>query len=97
MKGFILGLTISFLTLYSFNFLPSKEKNFKEQLDLYIGKYCFHLHHWITTFILIMVLVLGKYSDNDIFRLSLGVLVGICFEDFLFRDIFKIRRCGVMS
>tara|TARA_Y100000389_G_C17328260_1_gene446691 strand:- start:238 stop:579 length:342 start_codon:yes stop_codon:yes gene_type:complete len=101
---FIFTLLIGFLVMYYANYLPNKKN--KDQKDkknktiqellLVINKNCFHIHHYITAILLIIFLLLGKFSNNYMLIAIIGLLIGFSMEDFLFADVFKIKHnCSV--
>ena len=98
---FIFTLVIGFLVMYYTNYLPNQKnkdekdkKNKKniQELLLIINKDCFHIHHYLTAILLITFLLLGKFSNNYILAAIIGLLIGGSMEDFLFRDVFKIKN-----
>jgi hypothetical protein len=76
------------------NYIPSR-RGVREELDLFIGSNCFHIHHWISCFIMLGLLWFGKsYGKTARFDIVFGILLGIGLEDFLFRNILNVRNCN---
>ena len=91
---FILLITLitGFLFAYVINYLP-RNRTYRQELDLFIGKKCYHIHHWITLGIILGVFLIGYYNKSIILFYSVvGIMLGLIFEDFLFRDFLKIRN-----
>ena len=88
----IFGTILGFIILVCLNYFPQK-KNYKEELDFFIGKHCFHIHHWISLSIIILFMMAGRYASLTHYRFLIGILLGAIMEDFLFRNIFNIRNC----
>jgi hypothetical protein len=96
---FISQLIVGFLILYFTNYLPNnKNKNTEisnqvlQQLILIVNKNCYHIHHWITFTIFIILMLIGKFTNNYILTGIIGLLIGGILESFLFKDTFKIKN-----
>ena len=93
----ISSVVLGFIFAYKFNYSPIKKhgKNIKyrQELDLFIGKTCYHIHHWIYFSIMLIFFFIGKYENtNFISNIIMGSLIGFIFEDFLFGDVFWIKN-----
>jgi len=77
---------------YIINYLPKVKGSKKPQkLLLYWGWNTYHIHHWITFSLVILILLLGRYSNKTLFHILIGVSLGCIFEGFLFKDFLKIK------
>jgi len=90
-------LIIGFTLAYFINYKPNmKNKNERQELDLLIGNKCYHIHHWITFTLIIIILFIGKYIiTQSLFFSIIGILFGFILEDFLFtgkKSLFKIKN-----
>jgi hypothetical protein len=65
---------------------------YKEELKLYWGMYCYHLHHFITYSFLIGLILMGRYVNPFITNCIIVVLLGILVEDFMYGDVFRLRE-----
>jgi len=93
----ISSVVLGFVFAYKFNYSPNKKHgkdiNYRQELDLFIGKTCYHIHHWIYFSILLIVFCLGKYDETYyLSNIIMGALIGFIFEDFLFADVFWIKN-----
>ena len=96
MKVIILSATFSFLFMVLINYLPSfKLPNFRQELDLFIGKNCYHIHHWLSFLLIVLLIVLARNIKKNTYHLIIGILIGCIFEDFLFRNVFSFRNCNI--
>lgn len=91
---FFPGFMSGFFLFIIFHYIPSKKYNIKMELDLFIKSNCFHIHHWISTLIIIIFMFIGRYIAIYYFKFIIGLLVGILVEDFLFRNVFKLYNCN---
>ena len=100
-KFAIISVIFGFLIGYIFNYSPHKKHGkklrYRQEFDLFIGKYCYHIHHWITLSVLLIVLNLGKYDmDGVLFNFTEWFILGLILEGFLFKDAFKIKNnCNI--
>jgi hypothetical protein len=69
-----------------------KKRWYKEELKLYWGLYCYHLHHFITYSFFIGLILLGRYVNPFITNCVIVVLLGILVEDFMYGDVFRLRE-----
>jgi hypothetical protein len=83
---FIISLTLSIAINYN------KAGNFKEELKLIWGNKCFHIHHWITYSIFIILILIGTTKNRIMIYSIITILLAIISEDFLYRNIFKLRE-----
>ena len=73
-------------------FLLAYVVNFKhavgglQELVLFFGGNCYHIHHWEWTFAFIAMLLLGMYiKDKWYIWVIIAFLFGLALEDLLFR------------
>ncbi len=69
-----------------------KKRWYKEELKLYWGLYCYHLHHFITYSFFIGLILLGRYVNPFITNCVIVILLGILVEDFMYGDVFRLRE-----
>ena len=69
-----------------------KKRWYKEELKLYWGLYCYHLHHFITYSFFFGLILLGRYVNPFITNCVIVVLLGILVEDFMYGDVFRLRE-----
>ena len=92
-KNYILVTILGFILAYQVNYKSTTP----QALYLIWDKNCYHIHHWITYSILIILLLLYKHYSIDIEYLFIFFLIGLSLEDFLYRDVLKIRvNCNKM-
>ena len=89
---YIYGLIFIIALLLSVRINYDKKKSYREELKLYWGKYCFHLHHWITYSIFIALIMIGKYNSELMVNSTIAVLLAIIFEDFLYGNVFNLKE-----
>tara|TARA_B100000902_G_C26893954_1_gene708778 strand:- start:127 stop:435 length:309 start_codon:yes stop_codon:yes gene_type:complete len=89
----LIGFSIAYLVHYLPHSLEkkNKEKKYTKKLILTWNSKKYHIHHWITFSIIIILLLLGKYVSDSLFFVFIGLALGTIFEDFLFDNIFKIE------
>ena len=90
---FIISTLVGYILSYYIHYLPHKndvDKKYTKKLILTWDSKEYHLHHWITFSLVILILLLGKYSNDILIVIYIGLCVGTVFEDFLFDNIFKI-------
>ncbi len=91
---FIISIIISYTLSYYIHYLPHKNdvnKKYTKKLILTWDSKQYHIHHWITFSLVIFILLLGKYSNDYLIAIYIGLCLGTIFEDFLFDNIFKIE------
>jgi hypothetical protein len=69
-----------------------KEPTFIEELKLYWGKECYHIHHWITFSLIIGLILIVQYTPPIISYIIIAFSLGAIVEDFLFSDIFVVKE-----
>lgn len=89
---YIYGLFFLITLLLSIRINYDKKKSYREELKLYWGKYCFHIHHWITYSLFILLILIGKYNSELMVNTTIAVLLAIILEDFLYGNIFNLRE-----
>ena len=85
---------IGYTLAYFIHYLPhknDKEKKYTKKLILTWNSKQYHIHHWITFSIIILLLLIGKYVPTPVLLVLIGLSLGTIFEDFLFDNIFKIE------
>jgi hypothetical protein len=94
MRELYFGIFVGFGGFILLNYIPSR-KGVREELDLFIGRECIHIHHWISCLLMFTILWYGKYYGKTTgFNMLSGILLGMILEDFLFRNIYNIRNCN---
>ena len=89
----IIAILFGFILAYVLNYKSTK----KQALMLIWNDKCFHIHHWISYSMLLLVILFAKYFPIKIDIYIIFFLIGLILEDFLYRDIFKIReKCSKM-
>lgn len=91
---FILSIMVAYALSYYIHYLPHKndtDKKYTKKLILTWNSKQYHIHHWITFSLVIFILLLGKYSNDYLIAIYIGLCLGTIFEDFLFDNIFKIE------
>jgi|TARA_Y100000992_G_scaffold300968_1_gene270768 hypothetical protein len=91
---FVLFTGIGYGLSYYIHYLPHQndpDKKYTKKLILTWDSKDYHIHHWITFSLIILLLVLGKFSPNWLIVIFIGLSLGTIFEDFLFDNIFKIE------
>ena len=86
---------IGFIISYYVHYLPTINdinNEFPKKLILFWNNKTYHIHHWITFSIIIIILYIGSASQKYVFNSIIGLCLGTIFEDFLFDDIFKIEK-----
>ena len=82
------------------NYAKKKEKKGKQYLILFWGKNCYHIHHWITTLVIIATLLISRYATSTVLYGIIAMLLGVMMEDLVYplRSIFKIKSdCSNLS
>lgn len=69
----------------------------KKKLILQWNKYCYHIHHWITFSILILI-TYNLFLPSYIKKILIYLFIGVILENFTFKGIFKIKeKCSIME
>jgi hypothetical protein len=89
---YIYGLFFIITLLLSIRVNYEKKKSYREELKLYWGKYCFHIHHWLTYTLFILLILIGRYNSDLMVYSTLAVLLAIILEDFLYGNVFILRE-----
>ena len=96
----ILSIVIGYLLAYFINYLPQQKDiniNFLQKLELTWNSKKYHIHHWITFLIIILSMLIGRYTDFKSFSVLFGLLIGGILEGFLFDDWHIIRKVPKFS
>jgi hypothetical protein len=80
---------ISFIFSVLINF--TKASSYKEELILYWGQDCFHIHHWLFMSCFILLLLIGRHCPDFVLYAFIAILLGAILEDFLYRNVLQIR------
>ena len=96
MKLLLFSIFVGYSIAYLIHYLPhqidtGKKKSYSKKLILTWNSKHYHIHHWITFSIIILLLLIGKYAPKTIMYVFIGLSLGSIFEDFLFDNIFKIE------
>ncbi len=89
---YIYGLFFIIALLLAIRVNYEKKRSYREELKLYWGKYCFHIHHWITYLLFIVLILIGKYNSELMVNSTIAVLLAIILEDFFYGNIFSLRE-----
>lgn len=89
---YIYGLFFIITLLLSIRVNYEKKKSYREELKLFWGKYCFHIHHWLTYSLFILLILIGRYNSDLMVYSAIAVLLAIILEDFLYGNIFNLRE-----
>ena len=90
----IIFIIIGYKICYHINYLPQQGqlKHLKKQyLILTWNSQDYHIHHWITFSIIIILLIIGRYCPLYIFLMVIGLSLGCILEGFLFNDWYQIK------
>ena len=91
---FIISVIVGYTLSYYIHYLPHKNdvnKKKTKKLILTWNSKKYNIHHWITFSLVILIVLLGKYSSDELIAIYIGLCLGTIFEDFLFDNIFKIE------
>ena len=97
MKLLFFSIFVGYIISYLIHYLPhslekkTNDKKYTKKLILTWNSKQYHIHHWITFSIIILLAILGKYAPRPFFYVLIGLSLGTIFEDFLFDNIFKIE------
>lgn len=85
----------AFLFMTYYNYFKPKDFNYKQKIILFWGEDCFHLHHWLSLTILIIIMVFSRYSSLYAFEIAVVILVAFILEGFMFGNFLNIfyKRC----
>lgn len=90
----VISIIIGFKICYYLNYLPQQNdplKQKKQHLILTWNSQEYHIHHWITFSIIIMLIIIGRYLSFYLLVILIGLSFGCILEGFLFDDWYKIR------
>ena len=91
---FIISTLFGYKICYLINYKPQindPHKFKKQHLILTWNSQDYHIHHWITFSIIIILLIIGRYCPLYIFLMVIGLSVGCILEGFLFNDWYQIK------
>ncbi len=89
---YIYGLFFIIALLLAIRVNYEKKRSYREELKLYWGKYCFHIHHWLTYSLFILLILIGRYNSDLMVYSTIAVLLAIILEDFLYGNVFSLRE-----
>ena len=90
---FLILIAIFVLSLaYNIKLNYMKEPTYLEELKLFWGNNCYHIHHWITFSAIIALILIPIYAPRIISYMIIAFSLGAIAEDFLFSDIFIIKE-----
>ena len=89
---YIYGLFFIIALLLAIRVNYEKKRSYREELKLYWGKYCFHIHHWLTYSLFILLILIGRYNSDLMVYSTIAVLLAIILEDFLYGNVFNLRE-----
>lgn len=64
----------------------------KQEVIFVYGDTCYHMHHWITSLLLILVILGCEYASREIKILFAAMLLGYALGGLTFKDAFKINE-----
>ncbi|MBT3406833.1 hypothetical protein HN419_06770 [Candidatus Woesearchaeota archaeon] len=80
----IIGTIIGFITAKLLSGRKEGEQGILKSLKFKINNKTIHLHHWIISLTILIVLTILNYNNNIIDGLLIGItLQGITYKDFL--------------
>ena len=94
MELFILSTIIGYFIVLFVNYIHQQNdinNNFTQKLELTWNSDKYHIHHWITFSIIIVFMLISRYSKPYIFNILLGLFTGGILEGFLFDDWHIIK------
>lgn len=89
-----ISIIIGYIICYYLNYLPQQNdllKQKKQHLILTWNSQSYHIHHWITFSIIILLIIIGRYSSFYLIIIIIGFSFGCALEGFLFDDWYKIK------
>jgi hypothetical protein len=91
----IILLIIGFLIAFKVNY--QRNPNSKQALMLIFNNKCYHIHHWVTYGLIILIILASKHLKNKYLFMIIYFLLGLISEDFLYRNILQFRQsCNKM-
>ena len=83
----IIIFILSFLLILKINYYNNKNKT--QKLILYLGKNCYHIHHWLLLTLLIYFMYVIRYIDLKYFEAINIIFLAFILEGLLFKDRFN--------
>ena len=85
---------LGFFILYILNFKKVKNENKLQEFILYYNKTCFHIHHYIICFLIVISVCSGYMLHNypKILCSIIGLFIGFGLEDLLYKDWMLIKN-----
>lgn len=80
---YIIILLFGFFLSWKFNFSNISYENKKNELVLIWNNQCYHIHHWIYCFIIIIFLYFFRSINIEFANLIAFLLLGIASSDFI--------------
>ena len=86
----------SFLVGFGFTYFLHHKHSGNKKLVLQWEDNCYHIHHWITFFVIMGILHYVCEISHHTKLLMYYFLFGVVCEDLLFKNLFKIKsRCHI--
>ena len=82
----LLFLLIGFLIAYFKNYKGRKNNNYLQELILILENNCYHIHHFITIGLVIIMMIISRHLSKQSFYILVFFLIGISLEDLLYKD-----------
>lgn len=91
---FLLCSLISFSLAYKINYklAPHTRKGPLQELILIANDNCYHIHHFMWMTILVICILIGKYINELMLMVIIGLWLGASLENFLFKDWYIIKN-----
>ncbi|MFA5953564.1 MAG: hypothetical protein WC812_03150 [Candidatus Pacearchaeota archaeon] len=83
---FIIGFVLGFIFAYLLSGKKSGEKGILGSLKFNFKNYKIHIHHWIISLAILIILIAFKYYNYFIY----GILIGIFVQGLTYKDFYKI-------
>lgn len=91
----LIALLLGFGVTYKFNYIsdPNASTSRLQELIYFTDNSCYHIHHYIWLFLLIMALLIARYiPDEKVFYIIIAFIMGCGLEGFLFDDWMLIKN-----
>ena len=87
-------VVIMFLISFAYNIKLNymKKPSYIEELKLYWGNHCYHIHHWITFSMVIILILISIFAPRIVPYTIIALSLGAIAEDFLYHDIFILKE-----
>ena len=82
----IIGIFLGYLVASFLSGKKAGQKGIFKSLIIKTKQYKLHLHHWIISLIILIILLIFKYYNNFIY----GILIGIFIQGLTYKDFYKI-------